>query len=61
MSTFRTLLSIRWGNTPIDDAMQFNHDVVVSILQKYQSVYDSYCLCDTEEQKNVLDTAKSIV
>lgn len=48
----------RWGNAPIDDAVQFNQDVVVSILQKYQRVYDS--LCDAEEQKTV-QTAKSIV
>ncbi|XP_065102894.1 glutaminase liver isoform, mitochondrial [Paramisgurnus dabryanus] len=29
----------RWGNTPLDDAMQFGHNVVVKILQEYQSTY----------------------
>lgn len=54
----------RWGNTPIDDAMQFGHNVVVSILQEYQRVYtdtDMDLTCDTEEQKTTLDTVKSVV
>ncbi|XP_038578071.1 glutaminase kidney isoform, mitochondrial-like isoform X4 [Micropterus salmoides] len=52
----------RWGNTPLDDAMQFGHDVVVSVLQEYQCVYnDSDPPGDTEEQKPTLDTLKSIV
>ncbi|XP_061591384.1 glutaminase kidney isoform, mitochondrial-like isoform X2 [Cololabis saira] len=50
----------RWGNTPIDDAMQFGHDVIVSILQKYQCVYnDSDSPNNIEEQKTTLDTMKS--
>ncbi|XP_070695345.1 glutaminase kidney isoform, mitochondrial [Pempheris klunzingeri] len=52
----------RWGNTPLDDAMQFGHHVIVSALQEYQSVYpDGDSPCDTEEQKTTLDTLKSIV
>lgn len=52
----------RWGNTPLDDAMQFGRDVVVSVLQDYQGVYaDRDSSCDTEEQKNMLDTLKGIV
>uniref|UniRef100_A0AAQ6AEV5 glutaminase n=1 Tax=Amphiprion ocellaris TaxID=80972 RepID=A0AAQ6AEV5_AMPOC len=52
----------RWGNTPLDDAMQFGHDVIVSILQKYQRVYtDKNSPSNTEEQKPPLDTMKSIV
>ncbi|XP_035512028.1 glutaminase kidney isoform, mitochondrial [Morone saxatilis] len=52
----------RWGNTPIDDAMQFGHDVVVSVLQEYLGVYtDADSPGDTEEQKTTLDTVKSIV
>ncbi|XP_018556674.1 LOW QUALITY PROTEIN: glutaminase kidney isoform, mitochondrial [Lates calcarifer] len=52
----------RWGNTPLDDAMQFGHDVVVSVLQQYQCEYtDNNLQCDTEEQKTTLDTLKSIV
>ncbi|XP_037539923.1 glutaminase kidney isoform, mitochondrial [Nematolebias whitei] len=47
----------RWGNTPLDDAMQFGHDAVVSILQKYLSVYnDRHSGSSTEEQKTALDT-----
>ncbi|TKS77841.1 Glutaminase kidney isoform, mitochondrial [Collichthys lucidus] len=52
----------RWGNTAVDDAMQFGHDVIVSVLQEYQSVYtDSDTPGDTEDQKTTLDTVKSIV
>ncbi|XP_040008113.1 glutaminase liver isoform, mitochondrial-like isoform X1 [Xiphias gladius] len=52
----------RWGNTPLDDAMQFGHNVIVSVLQEYQRVYsDSDSPCDTEEQKTTLDSLKSIV
>lgn len=52
----------RWGNTPLDDAMQFGHDVIVSILQKYQRVYtDNNSPSNPEEQKPPLDTMKSIV
>ncbi|XP_008281895.1 glutaminase kidney isoform, mitochondrial [Stegastes partitus] len=52
----------RWGNTPLDDAMQFGHDVIVSILQKYQRVCtDSNSPSNTEEQKDTVDTMKSIV
>ncbi|XP_026098876.1 glutaminase kidney isoform, mitochondrial-like [Carassius auratus] len=29
----------RWGNTPLDDAMQFGHNAVVKVLQEYQSIY----------------------
>uniref|UniRef100_UPI0037E8F2AC glutaminase kidney isoform, mitochondrial-like isoform X2 n=1 Tax=Semicossyphus pulcher TaxID=241346 RepID=UPI0037E8F2AC len=51
----------RWGNAPIDDAMQFGHGVVTSLLQEYQSMYDDrVSTCDTEEQKPTLDTLKSI-
>uniref|UniRef100_A0A8D3CRE4 glutaminase n=1 Tax=Scophthalmus maximus TaxID=52904 RepID=A0A8D3CRE4_SCOMX len=52
----------RWGNTPLDDAMQFGHDVVVSVLQEYQRAFaDADSPCDAEEQKTTLDTLKSIV
>ncbi|KAI2661740.1 Glutaminase kidney isoform, mitochondrial [Labeo rohita] len=29
----------RWGNTPLDDAMQFGNTAVVKVLQEYQSIY----------------------
>ncbi|KAM7411577.1 hypothetical protein PAMA_021529 [Pampus argenteus] len=52
----------RWGNTPLDDAVQFGHNVLVSILQEYQSLYtESNSLCDTDEQKSTLDSLKGIV
>ncbi|XP_072305277.1 glutaminase liver isoform, mitochondrial-like isoform X2 [Eucyclogobius newberryi] len=51
----------RWGNTAIDDAMQFGHDVIVSLLQDYQQLYNSYKITETDEAKNTLDTIKSVV
>ncbi len=32
-------LFFRWGNTPLDDAMQFGLSAVVKELQEYQSIY----------------------
>ncbi len=32
-------LFFRWGNTPLDDAMQFGLSAVVKDLQEYQSIY----------------------
>ncbi|KAK2851664.1 hypothetical protein Q5P01_007940 [Channa striata] len=55
-------LKDRWGNTPLDDAMQFGHDVVVSVLQEYQRLYThSNSPCEVEEQNSALDTLKSSV
>ncbi|XP_034552093.1 glutaminase kidney isoform, mitochondrial-like [Notolabrus celidotus] len=52
----------RWGNTPIDDAVQFGHEVIVSLMQEYQSMYnETESHSNTEEQKPALDTLKSIV
>ncbi|CAL8325078.1 unnamed protein product [Merluccius merluccius] len=53
----------RWRNTPLDDAMQFGHSGVVSVLQEYQKGYhdtDSQ-QPETEEQKTTLDTVKVVV
>ena len=60
------MLSFRWGNTPLDDAMQFGHDVTVSVLQEYLCAYTESnapieAPSDAEEQKTTLDTLKSIV
>lgn len=30
---------LRWGNIPLDDAVQFNHLEVVKLLQDYQDSY----------------------
>ncbi|CAJ1084807.1 glutaminase kidney isoform%2C mitochondrial isoform X1 [Xyrichtys novacula] len=52
----------RWGNSPVEDAMQFGHELVVSLLQEYQSMYDEReSHSSTEEQKPALDTLKSAV
>uniref|UniRef100_A0A4W4EQ46 glutaminase n=1 Tax=Electrophorus electricus TaxID=8005 RepID=A0A4W4EQ46_ELEEL len=29
----------RWGNTPLDDALQFSQDSVVEVLKQYQCIY----------------------
>lgn len=33
------LVKDRWGNTPLDEAIQFCQDDVVAVLQEYQSIY----------------------
>ncbi|XP_007560902.1 glutaminase kidney isoform, mitochondrial-like isoform X1 [Poecilia formosa] len=50
----------RWGNTPLDDAMQFGHDVVISVLQKYQHEYKDSS-SSTEEKNPAMDTMKNSV
>lgn len=37
----------RWGNIPLDDAIQFNHLEVVKLLQDYQ---DSYTLSESQAE-----------
>uniref|UniRef100_A0A8I6GM40 glutaminase n=1 Tax=Rattus norvegicus TaxID=10116 RepID=A0A8I6GM40_RAT len=37
----------RWGNIPLDDAVQFNHLEVVKLLQDY---HDSYMLSETQAE-----------
>lgn len=55
-------LKDRWGNTPLDDAMQFGHEVIVTVLQEYQRINnDTDTPPDTDEQKTSQDTVKSIV
>lgn len=41
------IIPFRWGNIPLDDAVQFNHLEVVKLLQDYQ---DSYTLSDTQAE-----------
>lgn len=55
------VFSIRWGNTPLDDAMQFGHDVVVSVLQEYQREYSEREAARVTEEQKQLDTLKSVV
>uniref|UniRef100_A0A673ZBL2 glutaminase n=1 Tax=Salmo trutta TaxID=8032 RepID=A0A673ZBL2_SALTR len=40
----------RWGNIPLDDAMQFGHGAVVKVLQDYQAA------CQEQERLPVADT-----
>uniref|UniRef100_A0A8C5BYJ6 glutaminase n=1 Tax=Gadus morhua TaxID=8049 RepID=A0A8C5BYJ6_GADMO len=52
----------RWGNTPLDDALQFGHSGVVTVLQEYQKGYsDTEAQPEAEEQKATLDTVKVVV
>lgn len=32
-------LLLRWGNTPLDDAVEFGKDSVVEVLKEYQRIY----------------------
>ena len=53
---------VRWGNTPLDDALQFGHSGVVTVLQEYQKGYsDTEAQPEAEEQKATLDTVKVVV
>ncbi|XP_053704430.1 glutaminase kidney isoform, mitochondrial-like isoform X1 [Synchiropus splendidus] len=46
------LMKDRWGNTPIEDALQFGHDGVASVLREYQARYmDAEAASDTEDQE----------
>ncbi|KAM7402428.1 hypothetical protein PAMP_017670 [Pampus punctatissimus] len=44
----------RWGNLPVDDAMQFGHDEVVTVLKHYQQV----CSQQETQQTEVEDSPK---
>uniref|UniRef100_A0AAQ5Y683 glutaminase n=1 Tax=Amphiprion ocellaris TaxID=80972 RepID=A0AAQ5Y683_AMPOC len=39
----------RWGNTPMDEAVQFGHHDVVTILQNYQDKYSPHAAADDKE------------
>nr|XP_029133053.1 glutaminase kidney isoform, mitochondrial-like [Labrus bergylta] len=39
----------RWGNTPIEEAVQFGHHDVVAVLQEYQSKQDAPTEADEKE------------
>ncbi|TRY94179.1 hypothetical protein DNTS_030539 [Danionella cerebrum] len=61
----------RWGNTPLDDAMQFGHSAVVKVLQEYQCVYThtlmpgdlstDTCSDTTIEDLKTMETIESLV
>ncbi|XP_007541652.1 glutaminase kidney isoform, mitochondrial [Poecilia formosa] len=44
----------RWGNTPLDEAVQFGHHDVVAALQQYQENYNPADGSDkTSNEKNL--------
>ncbi|KAM6977606.1 glutaminase kidney isoform, mitochondrial [Aplochiton taeniatus] len=57
-------LKDRWGNTPLDDALQFGRDGVVSVLQEYHrrvSYSDDSTEKDNQTKMHTLDTLKVVV
>uniref|UniRef100_A0A6Q2WV34 glutaminase n=1 Tax=Esox lucius TaxID=8010 RepID=A0A6Q2WV34_ESOLU len=38
----------RWGNIPLDDAMQFAHSAIVKVLQDYQLTHFSLLFCEVQ-------------
>ncbi|KAM9829222.1 glutaminase kidney isoform, mitochondrial [Syngnathus typhle] len=51
----------RWGNTPLDDARQFDHHVIATILQQYQLAYSGgESASFKEERKSTMDTLNII-
>lgn len=46
------LVFLRWGNTPLDDAAQFGHDVVVSVLKDYLRVLRDKARSEVEKQRS---------
>ncbi|XP_032369221.1 glutaminase 2b isoform X1 [Etheostoma spectabile] len=52
----------RWGNLPVDDAMQFGHDEVVNVLKEYQQVCRQQDTRHTEAERSpTLDTIEGMV
>ncbi|XP_053172722.1 glutaminase 2b isoform X1 [Scomber japonicus] len=52
----------RWGNLPVDDAMQFGHDEVVAVLKDYQQVCRQQETQQTEvEPSSKLETIEGMV
>ncbi|KAI4903246.1 hypothetical protein NFI96_022055, partial [Prochilodus magdalenae] len=42
----------RWGNTPLDDAMQFGQESVIEVLKEYQSIYSHTLMPQINSQAN---------
>ncbi|XP_075953111.1 glutaminase 2b [Anarhichas minor] len=52
----------RWGNLPIDDAMQFGHEEVVKVLKEYQQVCRQQEAQHTKAERSpTLDTIEGMV
>uniref|UniRef100_G3NQV2 glutaminase n=1 Tax=Gasterosteus aculeatus aculeatus TaxID=481459 RepID=G3NQV2_GASAC len=58
----RHLVNEPWGNLPIDDARQFGHEEVVTVLKDYQQVYSQRGVQHTEAGHSpIMDTIEVIV
>uniref|UniRef100_A0A8D3C6Y7 glutaminase n=1 Tax=Scophthalmus maximus TaxID=52904 RepID=A0A8D3C6Y7_SCOMX len=51
----------RWGNLPVDDAVQFGHDEVVKVLNDYQQVCSQREMQDAAADSQKLDTIEGFV
>ncbi|XP_035488594.2 glutaminase 2b [Scophthalmus maximus] len=51
----------RWGNLPVDDAVQFGHDEVVKVLNDYQQVCSQREMQDATADSQKLDTIEGFV
>ncbi|KAG7472934.1 hypothetical protein MATL_G00114230 [Megalops atlanticus] len=51
----------RWGNTPLDDAMQFGQEGVVKVLQEYQRTYRRLEAQSDAEEERKLETLEGMV
>ncbi|KAJ8358962.1 hypothetical protein SKAU_G00154870 [Synaphobranchus kaupii] len=51
----------RWGNVPLDDAMQFGQDGVVKVLQDYHHTCCLKGVLSDKEDQSKLETAKSML
>lgn len=51
----------RWGNTSLDDAMQFGHEEVVKLLQEYQKQCSKTQNPKTGEETSKLETVEGVV
>uniref|UniRef100_A0A4W4ENW5 glutaminase n=1 Tax=Electrophorus electricus TaxID=8005 RepID=A0A4W4ENW5_ELEEL len=47
------LLSFRWGNTPLDDALQFSQDSVVEVLKQYHPQAPNGSTLDAEDLRSM--------
>ncbi|XP_063070890.1 glutaminase 2b [Engraulis encrasicolus] len=51
----------RWGNTPLDDAMQFGHSAVIELLQEYQKQCSEAQAMQTAEESGKLKSVEGMV
>lgn len=51
----------RWGNSPLDDAMQFGHSAVIELLQEYQKNCSDTQTTQTAEESSKLKSVEGMV